>query len=119
MSTDKKFCRKSRSTSAQKQNIQTSTRGFVAMIPFKLKEVISDWQPEWPEILKQFPMNILFTNYGELRGVLYEPGFQTFSDKPEKATLTYRTVTPSDFQVNIALNKSSGEIESQKFMDGE
>ena len=52
MSTHKKFCRKSMRTTAQKQNNQPGTRGFVAMIPLKLKEVISDWQPEWPEILK-------------------------------------------------------------------
>jgi hypothetical protein len=85
------------------------------MIPFKLKEVISDWQPEWPEILKEFPMNILFTNYGELRGVLYEPQFKTFADKEHAVTLTYRTVTPSDFQVKVAVNKSSGEVETQKY----
>ena len=51
--------------------------------------------------------------------MLYEPDFHTFSDKPEKATLIYRTVTPSDFQVRVGWNKSSGEIESQKFMDDE
>ena len=119
MSTDKKFCRKSLTPPAQEQNNQPGTRDFVAMIPFKLKEVISGWQPEWPEILKEFPMNILFTNYGEPRGVLYEPDLQTFSDQPEKATLTYRTVTPSDFQVRVAVNKSSGEVQSQKYMDDE
>jgi hypothetical protein len=118
--TDKKSCRKPLSKpSGTRAKFVTHTgpaRNFAAMIPFTLKEVISDWQPEWPEILKEFPRNLLFANSGELRGVLYEPDFQTFSDKNDTAKLTYRTVVPSDFCVRVVVNKSSGTVETRKYV---
>jgi len=119
--TDQKTCRKPRIKPSRKRaskNNNSDPRSFAAMIPFQLKEVISEWQAEWPEILKEFPLNILFANSGELRGALYEPDFATFSENAETASLTYRTVTPSYFRVRVAVNQSSGEVETQKY-DGD
>jgi hypothetical protein len=123
MSTSKReLCRNPLTVSAQKREPLTSepaTRGFVAMVPRMLREVITDWQPEWPETLKDFPRNILFANYGELRGVLYEPDFSTFSENADTSTLTYRTVVPSDFTVTVMVTKSSGTVQTHKYKGGE
>lgn len=116
--TNKKSCRKPLSKPSKtrvKFITDTSpTTDFVAMVPFTLKEVICDWQPEWPDALKEFPRNILFANSGELRGSLYEPDFATFLKESEIAELTYRTVMPSEFTVKVVVNEASGAVETHK-----
>ena len=90
-------------------------RAFVAFVPASLGEIWTEWDPRVPEILKQFPANIVYGSDTEFRMAVYEPDFASWAEDSKSARLTYRLARPSRFRVEVSIEKSNGRYRVKKY----